>query len=87
MVIIELLDGEDEICISASKEATDGIYVSASRFAEEHDISERQIRVWKHRNQIEAITLFGRIFVKKSANPETARFKKGQKLKRRVSIF
>ena len=90
MVIIELLDGEDEIRLTGLEAeeveeadeamATDGIYIPAARFAEENDISEATLRSWKRRGQIESVTVFGKIYVKKDAFPATRRCKKVRNL-------
>lgn len=87
MVIIELLDGEDEIRLTGLEAdeadgamATDGIYIPAARYAEENDISEATLRSWKRRGQIESVTVFGKIYVKKDAFPATSRCKKVQNL-------
>lgn len=75
-MIIELLDGENEIRLTSGTEATDGIYVSSARYAEENDVSEGEIRVWKKRGKLNAVTLFGRIYVKKGSIPVTRRYRK-----------
>ena len=87
MVIIELLDGESEIRLTGLEAdeaeeamATDGIYIPAARFAEENDISEATLRSWKRRGQIESVTVFGKIYVKKDAFPATRRCKKVRNL-------
>lgn len=80
-MIIELLDGENEIRLSSDTEATDVIYIPLSRFAEENDISESTIRSWKQRGKIETAVVFGKIYVKKHAFPATRRYKKAYKLK------
>lgn len=83
MVIIELLDGEDEIRLTGLEAdeaegamATDGVYIPAARFAEENDVSDEAIRVWKRRGQLETIVIFGKIYVKKGALPATRRYKR-----------
>ena len=89
MVIIELLDGEEEVLLkhreASGEEATDGIYISAARFAEENDISDEVIRVWKRRGQLETIVIFGRIYVKKGAFPATRRYKRRRILTQSVA--
>lgn len=81
-VKIELLDGENEILLtgleSVTAMATDGIYVPAERYAEEHDIPESTLRVWKRRFKIEAVSVFGRNYVKKSTDIVTRRYTKRQ---------
>lgn len=76
MKTIELLDGENEIRLSSDTEATDGIYVSSARYADENDVSEGEIRVWKKRGRLNAVTIFGRIYVKKGSLPATRRYRK-----------
>ena len=92
MVIIELLDGEDEIRLTGLEAdeadgamATDGIYIPAARFAEENDVSDEAIRVWKRRGQLETIVIFGKIYVKKGALPATRRYKRRHILTQRVA--
>lgn len=92
MVVIELLDGEDEIRLTGLEAdeaegamATDGIYIPAARFAEENDVSDEAIRVWKRRGQLESIVIFGKIYVKKGALPETRRYKRRLILTRSVT--
>ena len=80
MKTIELLDGENEIRLKetadSNKEATDGIYVSLARYAEENDISEGMVRIWKNRGKLETVVIFGRVYVKKDSLPATRRYKK-----------
>ena len=74
---IELLDGENEIRLTGTEgEATDGIYVSLARYAEENDISEGVVRVWKNRGKLETVVIFGRVYVKKDSLPATRHYKK-----------
>ena len=63
-MIIETLEN-DEISISQCETGTDGIYIPIRRFAYEMDVPESLVRVWKCRGSIEAVTIFGQIFVKK----------------------
>lgn len=80
MVTVELIDGENEILVtgldSVTAMATDGYYVPAERYAEEEDVPERTVRVWKKRKSIEAITIFGRSYVKKGCKPELRTYRK-----------
>ena len=76
MMNIELLDGENEIRLTGGPMTLEGIYVSAARYAEENDVSEEEIRVWKKRGRLNAVTIFGRIYVKKGSIPETRRYRK-----------
>lgn len=78
MMSIELMDGEDLILIRGipSAMATDGYYIPAEKYSEEMDVPERTVRVWKKRKVIEAITIFGRSYVKKGCEPETRSYKK-----------
>ena len=89
-VSIELLDGENEILVSGLESvtamATDGIYIPATAYAEENDIAVSNLRVWKKRFQIEAVTLFGRLYVKKGAQIETRRYRKCHKKRAKVQI-
>ena len=77
---IELVDGEDLVLVTGLENvtgmATDGIYIPAEKYAEEMDVPERTVRVWKKRKVIEAITIFGRSYVKKGCEPETRSYKK-----------
>lgn len=83
-MIIELLDGENEIRLSGTgasgAEATDGIYIPLARFAEENDVSEGMVRIWKNRGKLETVTIFGRVYVKKDSLPATRRYNKPYKL-------
>lgn len=81
-MIIELLDGENEIRLAGTgasedsgTEATDGIYVSLARYAEENDISEGMVRVWKNRGKLKTVVILGRVYVKKDSLPSTRRYK------------
>ena len=80
MKTIELLDGENEIRLNettdSGTDATDGIYVSLARYAEENDISEGMVRIWKNRGKLETVVIFGRVYVKKDSLPATRRYKK-----------
>ena len=77
---IELLDGENEIRLTGNSEvATDGNYVSLARYAEENDISEGMVRVWKNRGKLETVVILGRVYVKKDSLPSTRRYKKPYK--------
>lgn len=82
---IELLDGENEIRLTGTgasgTEATDGIYIPLSRFAEENDIYESTIRVWRRRGKLETVSIFGKVYVKKNSLPATRRYKKTHKSK------
>ena len=82
-MLIELLDGENEILVTGLDEvtaaATDGIYIPAAMYAEENDIAVSSLRVWKKRFHVEAVTIFGRLYVKKGAEIETRHYKKHQK--------
>lgn len=79
-MIIELLDGENEIRLTetaaSGTEATDGNYVSLARYAEENDISDGMVRIWKKRGKLETVVIFGRVYVKKNSLPATRRYKK-----------
>lgn len=78
MMSIELMDGEDLILIRGmpSAMATDGYYVPAERYAEEEDVPLRTVESWKRRKSIEAITIFGRSYVKKGCKPELRIYRK-----------
>jgi len=80
MVTVELLDGENEILVtgldSVTAMATDGYYVPAERYAEEEDVPLRTVESWKRRKSIEAITIFGRSYVKKGCKPELRIYRK-----------
>lgn len=65
MMTIELLDGGNEIRLNSDTEATDGIYIPLARFAEENDIPEATIRVWRRRKKLETVSIFGKVYVKK----------------------
>ena len=78
---IELIDGEDEILVTGIMDAfiemaTDGYYISAEKYAEENGLSESNIRVLKRRKQVEAITIFGRTYIKKDSKPNTRKYQK-----------
>ena len=80
---IELVEGEDLVLVSGldavTAMATDGYYVPADMYAADMDVPERTVRVWKKRKSIEAITIFGRSYVKKGCEPETRSYKKYRK--------
>lgn len=80
---IELVEGEDLVLVSGldavTAMATDGYYVPVERYAADMDVPERTVRVWKKRKSIEAITIFGRSYVKKGCEPETRSYKKYRK--------
>ncbi len=80
---IELLDGENEILVTGLDDvtamATDGVYIPAELYSVAMDVPERTVRVWKMRKVIEAITVFGRSYVKKGCEPETRSYKKYRK--------
>jgi len=81
---IELVDGEDEIIVTGldafTAMATDGHYVSAEKYAEKNGLSDSNIRNLKRRNKVEAITIFGRSYIKKECKPNTRKYqKKSQK--------
>ena len=80
MVTVELLDGENEILVtgldSVTAMATDGYYVPAERYSEEEDVPLRTVESWKRRKSIEAITIFGRSYVKKGCKPELRIYRK-----------
>lgn len=78
-MIIELLDGENEIRLTSGTEATDGVYISVARYAEENDVSEGMVRIWKNRGKLETVSIFGRVYVKKDSLPATRRYKKPYK--------
>lgn len=84
-MIIELLDGENEIRMTGTGasegEATDVTYIPLSRFAEENDILESTIRVWRRRGKLETVSIFGKVYVKKHSLPATRRYKKTYKSK------
>ena len=82
MISIELTDGEDLILIRGmdSAMATDGYYVPAERYAEEEDVPLRTVESWKRRKSIEAITIFGRSYVKKGCKPELRIYRKRAKI-------
>ena len=75
---IELMDGEELVLIRgmASEMATDGYYIPAEKYAEENGLSESNIRVLKSRKQVEAVTIFGRSYVKKECIPDTRKYRK-----------
>ena len=64
-MIVEIF-GNGEISVSGCETASDGIYIPIRQFAEEHDVPETQARVWKYRGNIETVTIFGSVFVKKN---------------------
>lgn len=78
MISIELHNGEDLILVRGmpSAMATDGYYIPAEKYAEEHGLSEQHVRVLKKRKRIEAITIFGRSYVKKGCVPDTRKYQK-----------
>ena len=78
MMSIELIDGENLILVRGmpSAMATDGYYIPAEKYAEENGLSESNIRVLKRRKQVEAITLFGRSYVKRECVPDTRKYRK-----------
>lgn len=80
---IELLDGENEIRLTeigdSEAEATDGIYIPLAKYAEENDVSEGMVRIWKNRGKLETVVIFGKVYVKKDSLPATRRFKKSYK--------
>ena len=78
MMSIELIDGEDLILIRGmpSAMAMDGYYVPAEKYAEEKGLSESNIRALKRRKQVEAVTIFGRSYVKKECIPDTRKYRK-----------
>lgn len=77
---IELVEGEELVLVTGldavTAMATDGYYVPAERYSEEEDVPERTVRVWKKRKSIEAITIFGRSYVKKGCKPELRIYRK-----------
>ena len=77
---IELLEGTDLVLVrgldAATAMATDGTYIPAEKYAEEMNVPEGTVRVWKRRNHIEAISLFGRNYVKKGCVPDARSYKK-----------
>ena len=56
--------------------ATDGYYISAEKYAEKNSLSESNMRVLKKRNKVEAITIFGRSYIKKDCKPNTRKYQK-----------
>lgn len=62
---VEIFDS-GEIYVRDIQTGTDGIYIPIRQFAMEHDVSETQARVWKFRGNIETVTIFGSVFVKKN---------------------
>ena len=77
---IELVEGEDLVLVtgleSVTGMATDGYYVPAERYAKEMNIRLDTVRLWKRRNRIEAISLFGRNYVKQWCEPNTWGYRK-----------
>lgn len=90
MLRIEMLDGENEIMVTGveaiTATATDGIYIPATVYAAENDIPASSLRVWKKRFHVEAITVFGRLYIKKGAQIETRRYRKCHKTRAKVQI-
>lgn len=78
MMSIELINGENLILVHGmpSAMATDGYYIPAWQYAEENGLSETNIRALKRRKRVEAITLFGRSYVKKECKPDTRKYQK-----------
>ena len=78
MMSIELINGENLILVRGmpSAMATDGYYIPAEKYAEENRLSESNIRVLKRRKQVEAITVFGRSYVKKECVPDMRKYRK-----------
>lgn len=80
MMSIELMDGEGLVLVrgidSVTAMATDGYYIPIEKYAEEEDIPLRTVESWKKRKSIEAITIFGRSYVKKGCEPELRTYKK-----------
>lgn len=77
---IELIDGEGLVLVRGLDEvaamATDGYYIPAEKYSEEEDVPLRTVESWKKRKSIEAITIFGRSYVKKGCKPELRTYKK-----------
>ena len=83
MVSIELVEGEDMVLVrgmdAVTAMATDGYYIPAEKYAEEMDVPLVTVKTWKKRRIIEAITLFGRSYVKKGCEPDSRSYKKYRK--------
>ena len=77
---IELIDGEAEILVTGmgafTAMATDGYYISEEKYAEKNGLSDSNIRTLKRRNKVEAITIFGRSYIKKECKPNTRKYQK-----------
>lgn len=77
---IELVDGEDLLLVrgmdAVTAMATDGYYIPIEKYAEEEDVPLRTVESWKKRKSIEAITIFGRSYVKKGCKPELRIYRK-----------
>lgn len=80
---IEMVDGEGLVLVrgmdTVTAMATDGYYIPAEKYAREMDVPDGTVRVWKRRKLIEAITIFGRSYVKKGCEPETRSYRKHNK--------
>lgn len=81
---IELVEGEDLVLVtgleSVTGMATDGYFIPAEKYAKENGLSDSNIRVLKRRKRVEAITLFGRTYVKKDSKPSSRSYKKRAKV-------
>lgn len=77
---IELIDGEDLLLVrgmdAVTAMATDGYYIPIEKYSEAMDVPLATVKTWKKRKTIEAITLFGRSYVKKGCEPDSHSFKK-----------
>ena len=77
---IELIDGEGLVLVrgmdAVTAMATDGYYIPAEKYAEEEDVPLRTVESWKKRKSIEAITIFGRSYVKKGCKPALRIYRK-----------
>ena len=77
---IELMDGEELVLVrgmdAVTAMATDGYYIPAEKYAEENGLSKSNIRALKRRKRVEAVTIFGRSYVKKDCIPDTRKYRK-----------
>lgn len=83
MMSIELVEGEDMVLVrgmdAVTAMATDGYYIPAEKYAADMDVPLVTVKTWKKRRTIEAITLFGRSYVKKGCEPDSRSYKKYRK--------
>lgn len=74
------MDGEGLVLVrgidSVTAMATDGYYIPIEKYAEAMDVPLVTVKTWKKRKTIEAITLFGRSYVKRGCEPDSHSYKK-----------